>query len=255
MKRIILPTERFYDRIAVLDEYKGGKVPQSCIFLVIGSFFSIPNNKTRKEVEIFGLKNYIRDISPLVIADSEESFLFNFFENGNHENIDIFNIYSCNEIESFYNYIKKDVKHDLPRKRLIKNFFSGEKVMYDQLYYLSKYENLQERTISRIIYDEDTIEEKEKILQNLINKGYIITGLLNTTFIMDIHKQIKKIINGEHKKYPNDYYPNPLIYYSQIKEDIGVNSFSEYMDLVQSAPNEIYDEDSQDNLYRLKLFK
>lgn len=255
MKRIILPTERFYDRITILDEYKGGKVPESCIFLVIGSVFNVPHNKTRKEIEIFGLKNYVRDISPLVIADSEESFLFNFFENGNHDNIDIFNIYSCNEIESFYKYVKKDVKHDLPRKRLIKNFFSGEKVMYDQLYYLSKQENLQERTISRIIYDEDTVEEKEKILQSLINKGYIIIGLLNTTFVMDIHKQIKKIISGEHEKYPDDYYPNPLIYYSQIKEEIKVDSFGEYMNVIQNDPNEIYDEYSEDSLYRIKLFK
>lgn len=255
MKRIKLPTDRFYDRVALLDEYKGGKVPQSCIYLVIGSAFSVPYNKTRKEIELFGLKNYTNDISSVVISDSEESFLFNFFENNNHENIDIFNIYSCNEIESFYKYVKKDVKHDLPRKRLIQNFFSGEKVMYDQLYYLSKDENLQERTISRIIYDEDTVEEKDKILQSLINKGYIITGLLNTTFVMDIHKQIKKIISGEHEKYPNDYYPNPLIYYSQIKDEIQFNSFSDYMDAIQNDPNEIYDENGEDSLYRLKLFK
>lgn len=255
MKRIKLNPDKFFDKISLLDDYEGGPVPESCIFLAIGTYYVYPSNKTRKEVEYFGIKNYINETSTIVISDSEESFLFNFFENGDQADFDLFNIYTYKEISAFYNYIKKDIKYDLPRKNFMKNIFSGEKVMHDQLYYLIKSENIKERMISRIIYDEDTVDEKDKILEDLVNKGYLVTTILNTNFILDIFLKMKKAKDGNSDYYPDFYYPNPLIYYSQIKEELNNISFDKYLSDVQKDELEVFDEDGEDSLLRIKLLK
>lgn len=202
MKKIIYKEEDFPINSIII---KGDEniFPSNTIFYIKGLLFDpSKENLTRNEIEIGMNKKYIGELNTPIIADNEKVFLHSFFLFDDHEITDLLHILTYNEVSEMVEYIKKDKFVDLSEKKgFFKSLMSNKK---DEIFILLKNDNLKQRKIVRIKYEDES--QKESFILNL--KDWIPYFNEDTDNVNKMLVEMKKAKNKDSKYYPDFYYIN-----------------------------------------------
>lgn len=202
MKKIIYKEKDFPINSIII---KGDEniFPCNTIFYIKGLLFDpSKENLTRNEIEIGMNKKYIGELNTPIIADNEKVFLHSFFLFDDHKITDLLHILTYNEVSEMVEYIKKDKFVDLSEKKgFFKSLMSNKK---DEIFVLLKNDNLKQRKIVRIKYEDES--QKESFILNL--KDWIPYFNEDTDNVNKMLVEMKKAKNKDSKYYPDFYYIN-----------------------------------------------
>lgn len=202
MKKIIYK-ENDFPISSIIIKGSESVFPSSTIFYVKGLLFEpSSSNLSRYDVEIGMKKKYIRELNTPIIADNEKVFLHSFFLFDDHEITDLLHILTYNEVSEMVEYIKKDIFVDLSEKKgFFKSLISSKT---DDIFILLKNDNLKQRKIVRIKYEDES--QKESFILNL--KDWIPYFNEDTDNVNKMLVEMKKAKNKDSKYYPDFYYIN-----------------------------------------------